>query len=220
MSIIQIVEYIKPYLMLNEYLKWISANQNMLIEGRRMITKVRVHGQEDIEWIKQCEYLKDLNLYKHVGVNKLVGLSGVFSRVRSLVLYEAGIDVEGCRVLASVQWYGVLESLFLGGNKFGDDGCVYVSDVIRANPKLVRIWLHGCNISCVGCLVIADAVEGLDSLMSLDLTCNPIRNDGVLVEMGKRKRNLKAIMITGKGLSYNALTYAGNRSNQISYLPD
>ena len=91
--------------------------------------------------------------------------------LKHLYLSANGISPTGLAHIASYLSTGKssLETLFLGGNRIGDEGARILSQGLTHDKKLVRLNLTSSRIGAQGMKHLAEALEGHPSLSVLDL---------------------------------------------------
>ncbi len=113
------------------------------------------------------------------------------------------------RTMSQLEGKGSLVTLDFSWNRLGEAGSNWLADILRTNPKLIRLDISHCGITAVPANTLAKglAAEGpaaaAGSLRVLRADCNPMGDAGreAVLQAAQRRPMLKYSLRTGSSFT-------------------
>jgi hypothetical protein len=109
------------------------------------------------------------------------------------------------RAVSQLEGRGSLETLDFSWNRLGETGSSWLAEVLRTNPKLVRLDISHCGITAVPATIIAKGLTSVGpaaasgALRVLRADCNPMGDAGreAVLQAAQQRTLLKYSLRTG-----------------------
>ncbi|XP_026705990.1 ribonuclease inhibitor [Athene cunicularia] len=103
------------------------------------------------------------------------------SKLQELWVRECGLTTACCKAISSaLSMNKHLKILYMGENKLGDEGAELICEgLLHPNCNLQFLCLGNCDLTAASCATFATIMTTKQSLTELDLSYNPLSDEGV-----------------------------------------